>query len=181
VFYGGKLQGAVTYEGDLERVTELLPKDVKVELHGLADPQPLAEMVGVLARMSRQLDQLSARNEPHDDDHGYVNTKIDVHVPGNVLTAINEVDYFLNLCTEELQEKLDEGWRILAICPQADQRRPDYIVGRRREPNGARRALLPDVARTTEPVEGELGAAGGGLRAPEDGGVRRRPRSTSPA
>lgn len=26
--------------------------------------------------------------------------------------------------------ELDAGWRILAVCPQPDQRRPDYILGR---------------------------------------------------
>ena len=25
---------------------------------------------------------------------------------------------------------ISEGWRILAICPQPNQRRPDYIMGR---------------------------------------------------
>lgn len=154
--YRGTVQTHTTYEGDLEQIMAVLPRNLRVEVQGLADPQPLVDIAEQLGRLSRQLDRLSTRNEPHDDDHGYVNTKIDVHTPGNVLLAVNEVDYFLNYCTEELQERLDEGWRILAICPQRDQRRPDYIMGRRREQNGARRALKPDVA-TTAPVEGELG------------------------
>ena len=28
--------------------------------------------------------------------------------------------------------RLDDGWRILAICPPNSQRRPDYILGRSR-------------------------------------------------
>jgi len=33
-------------------------------------------------------------------------------------------------CTERLQDDLDSGWKILAICVQPDGRRPDYILGR---------------------------------------------------
>jgi hypothetical protein len=33
-------------------------------------------------------------------------------------------------CTDELQRRIAEGWRILSIQPQPDKRRPDYILGR---------------------------------------------------
>ena len=35
-----------------------------------------------------------------------------------------------DVCTDVLQQELNNGWRIIAICVQADQRRPDYILGR---------------------------------------------------
>ncbi|NQY58398.1 hypothetical protein [Cognatishimia sp.] len=59
------------------------------------------------------------------------NKKVNVHVPGDRLLSISEVTYGNDMCTEELQEKLDEGWHILSICPQPDQRRPDYILGKK--------------------------------------------------
>lgn len=59
-----------------------------------------------------------------------VNHRCDVHVPGLGLLMMREVKNLDDLCTDKLQEELDKGWRILAICPQPDQRRPDYILGR---------------------------------------------------
>lgn len=31
---------------------------------------------------------------------------------------------------DALQKSMDDGWRIIAACPQPDARRPDYIMGR---------------------------------------------------
>lgn len=58
------------------------------------------------------------------------NTKCNVHVPNLGMLSINQVGIAKDYCTEALQEKLNEGWRILTVCPQPDQRRPDYILGR---------------------------------------------------
>lgn len=58
------------------------------------------------------------------------NRKVEVHVPGNELLKINKVHVLQDACTDEVQRHLDDGWRILAVCPQPDQRRPDYIMGR---------------------------------------------------
>lgn len=58
------------------------------------------------------------------------NAKCNVHVAGFGLLSVKDVTYRTDLCTDELQEMLDEGWRILACCVQPDQRRPDYIFGR---------------------------------------------------
>lgn len=58
------------------------------------------------------------------------NTKVGVHISDLGLLNVKEVDVLVDVCTDELQEWLNEGWRILAICPQPDSRRPDYILGR---------------------------------------------------
>lgn len=58
------------------------------------------------------------------------NERVQVSVPSNSLTAIKEVKVCEDYCTELLQEWLDKGWSILAICPQPNQRRPDYIIGK---------------------------------------------------
>jgi hypothetical protein len=57
------------------------------------------------------------------------NQKCEVHVPNLGLLNINQLAFATDYCTEELQRLLFQGWRILAICPQPDQRRPDYILG----------------------------------------------------
>lgn len=52
-----------------------------------------------------------------------------VHLPGNELLRIHEVQVQEDCCTDHLQDLLKQGWRIIAVCPQAS-RRPDYILGR---------------------------------------------------
>lgn len=59
-----------------------------------------------------------------------INKKVNVSVPGFGLMCIDEVKVETDCCTDNLQGMLDAGWRILAICPQPDQRRPDYVLGR---------------------------------------------------
>lgn len=53
-----------------------------------------------------------------------------VQVPHVGLLAMNEVLLEENCCTDRLQSKLDDGWRILCVCPPNAARRPDYILGR---------------------------------------------------
>lgn len=59
-----------------------------------------------------------------------VNERCSVAVAGLGLLTITEVEAHEDLCTHELQKRLDDGWRIVAVCVQPDQRRPDYILGR---------------------------------------------------
>lgn len=94
---------------------------------------------------------------PYDDTD--FNQRINIYTPGNMLSIINDTMLATDMCTDALQEQLDQGWRIIAVCPQPDQRRPDYILGRYDptvEPkrSGAKRtpwfAAETDVARSTE-------------------------------
>ena len=55
---------------------------------------------------------------------------------------VKEVDVLYSPCTDKLQDWLDKGWRILSICPQPDERRPDYIVGRNTPINGRKRRSI---------------------------------------
>lgn len=59
-----------------------------------------------------------------------VNERCNVAVSGLGLLTINDVACHDDLCTDKLMELLDQGWRIVAVCVQPDQRRPDYILGR---------------------------------------------------
>jgi hypothetical protein len=58
------------------------------------------------------------------------NQKVNVHVGGGLITTYNELSLKENTCTDILQTELNNGWRIIAVCVQPDQRRPDYILGR---------------------------------------------------
>lgn len=60
----------------------------------------------------------------------HYNEVVNVHTPGNALSMYNRTMLLQDSCTDGLQDCLNKGWRILAICPQPDQRRPDYILGR---------------------------------------------------
>lgn len=52
-----------------------------------------------------------------------------VYLPDTNLLKIRKTKVLENCCTDELQKHLEHGWRILCICPQPTQRRPDYILG----------------------------------------------------
>lgn len=56
-----------------------------------------------------------------------------VHIPNIGLLLIDEVQVLEDSCTDSLQRELDQGWRILAVCPPNGTRRPDYILGRTKE------------------------------------------------
>ena len=57
------------------------------------------------------------------------NTKYHFHLPNTSLLEFDKVTWLEDACTEELQEHLDLGWRIIAVCPPNGTRRPDYILG----------------------------------------------------
>lgn len=57
---------------------------------------------------------------------------LQVAIPNLLLFSVDEVELLEDACTDNLQSHLNEGWRILAVCPPANQRRPDYILGRQR-------------------------------------------------
>lgn len=57
---------------------------------------------------------------------------VQIALPDVGLLSIDELDHMNDACTVEVQGRLDKGWRILAVCPPNAQRRPDYILGRRR-------------------------------------------------
>jgi len=58
------------------------------------------------------------------------NSRTNVHVGGGLITTYNDLMLKENTCTDEIQIELNNGWRIIAVCNQPDQRRPDYILGR---------------------------------------------------
>lgn len=64
---------------------------------------------------------------------GAQHVTVQVQVPHIGLLMMQEVMVEENCCTDILQRRLDEGWRILCVCPPNAQRRPDYVLGRSKE------------------------------------------------
>lgn len=87
----------------------------------------LASLEGKTARYTHSVPDLS---NPYSSGNPQYNSRVNVHVPNLGMLAMNEVQLEEDCCTDRLQRLLEDGWRILAICPQPDQRRPDYILGR---------------------------------------------------
>jgi hypothetical protein len=56
-------------------------------------------------------------------------TFINVSVSNVGLYDVKSVHVEEDCCTERFQKFLDLGWRLLAVCPPNDARRPTYIIG----------------------------------------------------
>ena len=67
---------------------------------------------------------------PEGPTDQHFNNRVEVHMPGQALSMYNETLLMEDSCTDALQNELANGWRIIAVCPQPDQRRPDYVLGR---------------------------------------------------
>lgn len=66
---------------------------------------------------------------PLHEDKILFNEKTQCAVPNQALWSVSDVQVAEDLCTDALQSYLEDGWHILAICPQP-QRRPDYVLGK---------------------------------------------------
>lgn len=97
------------------------------------------EQVDILNKMiGKALDNLKQTSE--------LSWNAKVAVPVNTwLNNVNEICLKEDCCSDVLQDHLNSGWRIMAVCPQPDQRRPDYILGRVNTKIGSE--LQPDGAR----------------------------------
>ena len=56
-------------------------------------------------------------------------TIVNVSVSNVGLYDVKAVHYEEDCCTERLQCFLNLGWRLQAVCPPNDKRRPTYIIG----------------------------------------------------
>lgn len=92
-------------------------------------PSESEAWTGILMKLER-LETLVSKLSVAEVQEQAFNARVNVHVPGLGLLLLNEVTVQYDLCTDKLQRELDAGWRILAVCPQPDQRRPDYVLGR---------------------------------------------------
>lgn len=66
----------------------------------------------------------------HKHTEGNTTYNLNFALPNIGLLSIDEVTWIDDACTQVLQAKLEDGWRIIAVCPPNGARRPDYILGR---------------------------------------------------
>ena len=99
---------------------------------------PVDEIYGLLSRIETAVQRLETVENVLDINlpdsvgpaSGQLNNHTGAHLTGNVLTQYNELMLCEDACTDAMQQHIDEeGWRIVAVCPQSS-RRPDYIMGR---------------------------------------------------
>lgn len=121
-----------TYHGDIR---PLLSMGLKLEVESGLDSTDRAifytrlmeKLESMEQRLVAQHVHLALGNGPAQD----FNSRCQVVVPSMGLLQINEIKLEEDCCTDHLRDLIeDDGWRILAICPQPDQRRPDYVLGR---------------------------------------------------
>ena len=91
-----------------------------------ATKEHIDKAVADLSELFKQFKQLA---ELPDVSNTY-NNKCAVHIGGSLLMTVNDLMLVEDSCTDVIQTKLNEGWRIVACCVQSDSRRPDYILGR---------------------------------------------------
>lgn len=90
--------------------------------------QTCTKSLNIAEALSRMADK-SVLQITSPESHTY-NNRVDVHMPGMALSTYNQVMLMEDACSDAVQNELSAGWRIVAVCPQPDQRRPDYILGR---------------------------------------------------
>lgn len=64
----------------------------------------------------------------------FIKTVNQIVMPGFELLQYGYIEVVENGCTDQIQKKLNDDFRIIAVLPQPDQRRPDYILVRKERP-----------------------------------------------
>lgn len=98
----------------------------------------VADLDMVLTRMQVAAARLEAQHvisvdDGFEADVGW-NAKTQSPLSGPVLHSFNQVMLCEDYCSDQLQSRMNEGWRLIAVCPQ-ESRRPDYVLGRVAQPN----------------------------------------------
>lgn len=91
------------------------------------EPSP-ALLQGILVEMEEKMRR--AQKAVDSLHNNTFNQKVNVHVGGGLITTYNELKLREDSCSDLIQNDLNSGWRVIAVCVQPDQRRPDYILGR---------------------------------------------------
>lgn len=101
-------------------------ENVKVESCSQSEDGGYADHAERFERILSRMEQQISTARPENNYNG----SCEVHMPGQALSTYNETLLLEDSCTDVLQKSLDQGWRVIAACPQPDSRRPDYILGR---------------------------------------------------
>lgn len=112
-----------------EQLLSIMEVDDSVSVKSSA-PVASDSLPGIIERMDYIVKKLEAVPITGGDVEHIYNEKCEVHMPGQALATYNDTLLLEDSCTDKLQEALNNGWRLIAACPQPDARRPDYILGR---------------------------------------------------
>ena len=119
-----------TYLVDDEGIDALIQAGLEVQVSKTKTATALRSMLVKLQ------DDISDHNITKRSPSGHLaiggERLVQIAVPDLPLMYIDEVMVLTDCCTDELQSMLNDGWRILAVCPPNSTRRPDYVVGRRK-------------------------------------------------
>lgn len=116
-----------TYTGNVKKLSVLYPGEISIK--GL-ETGAMIDMNDSIEHLAQRIEAMAAKLDRPQIPKESFNSRVNVHVPNFGMMQIQHVKVENDLCTEALQRELEGGWRILAICPQPDQRRPDYVLGR---------------------------------------------------
>lgn len=94
---------------------------------GFQDVAFLADL-GISARVSRVRGLMDERLPTLGKPDTGVNIT-NISIPNAGLFAVKKLKVLENECTEYVDEWLAKGWRIVAVCPPNDTRRPTYVMG----------------------------------------------------
>jgi hypothetical protein len=102
--------------------------DIKIKLRGMPKSieQNYNSIVQEIVAIQNKFEDALAKF----DKQVQFNELVNVHVGGFALMSVNQVGFGSDMCTERVQDILNNGWRMLAVCVQPDGRRPDYIFGK---------------------------------------------------
>ncbi len=128
-----KFEEGTSYYNVVDTDVLVLNKDQIIELSLASIRFKIERKISAEVDISKQLVELAEKPIKVVTEGGAGNTynnKCEVHMPGHMMGMYNDLLLLEDACTDELQASLNAGWRIIAACPQPDQRRPDYILGR---------------------------------------------------
>lgn len=80
------------------------------------EPLESLEMMGGASINSKNVFEAAKRNQ--------------IMLPNNLMLDMKELHVEINACTNSINELLKEGWKLIAVLPQHQQARPDYILGK---------------------------------------------------
>ena len=117
---------------DVDKFYKIASNDIRIEIIRVI-PVDVPDNFEMYQKFNQVIENITNKIDTISNCNFSPDMHCNVNVPNLGLLQVREVTYRIDFCTEELQEMLNDGWMILAVCPQPSQRRPDYILGKREE------------------------------------------------
>lgn len=104
------------YTGFVFYINELSSIDRALYKYSVFSPVETLEMMGGAKINTDNVVEAIKRNQ--------------IMLPNNLMLEMKELMVSTNACTNEINECLKQDWKLIAILPQHNQARPDYILGK---------------------------------------------------